>query len=138
MQQGIEFDHLTEGAVLRRNLTMNLNRFAVPVLAFALGTGLVMAQQYGPPQDARPSGYDRGPGGWDAPPEEFREIRRQGFHDGIDGAKKDFDNHRRPDVRNRDEFRHPRVARSERDDYREGFRRGYEVAMNHLQGEERR
>ena len=71
---------------------------------------------------------------WDAPPHEFREIQRQGFHDGIEGARKDFDNHRRPDVENREEFRHPHVEGSAREDYREGFRRGYERAMAHLMG----
>ena len=107
---------------------MKLNRLALPVLAFALGTsGLVMAQ----PQE-QPRGYDQGPGGWDAPPQEFRDIQRQGFHDGIEGARKDFDNHRRPDVNNRDEYRHPHVPPSARQDYRDGFRRGYQVAMDHL------
>ncbi|MGA9669167.1 MAG: hypothetical protein WBQ94_08165 [Terracidiphilus sp.] len=74
---------------------------------------------------------------WDAPPGEFREIQRQGFHDGIEGARKDFDNHRAPNVNNRDEYRHPHVSPSARDDYREGFRRGYDVAMHHLMGEPR-
>jgi hypothetical protein len=69
---------------------------------------------------------------WDMPPQEFRDIQRQGFHDGIEGARKDYDNHRRPDVNNRDEYRHPHVAASAHADYREGFRRGYEVAMDHL------
>jgi hypothetical protein len=76
-----------------------------------------------------PQGYQQG---WDAPPAEFREIQRQGFHDGVEGARHDFDNHRFPNVNNRDEFRHPHVPPSARADYREGFRRGYDVAMNHL------
>jgi len=71
---------------------------------------------------------------WDAPPDEFRDVQRQGFHDGIEGARKDFENHRPANVENRDEFRHPHVAREMRDDYREGFRRGYERAMSHLSG----
>jgi len=69
---------------------------------------------------------------WNMPPQEFRDIQRQGFHDGIEGARRDYDNHRRPDVSNRDEYRHPRVPGSARADYREGFRRGYETAMEHL------
>ena len=73
-------------------------------------------------------------GGWDAPPPEFREVQRKGFHDGIEGARKDFDNHRPPNVNNRDEYRHPHVDASMRDDYRDGFRRGYDVAMQHLSG----
>jgi hypothetical protein len=71
---------------------------------------------------------------WDAPPQEFDEFRRQGFQDGIEGARKDFDNHRRPDVENRDEYRHPRLPPEQREAYREGFRRGYQVGMDHLMG----
>jgi hypothetical protein len=71
---------------------------------------------------------------WDAPPQEFDQFRRQGFQDGIEGARKDFDNHRRPDVENRDEYRHPRLPPEQREAYREGFRRGYQVAMDHLMG----
>jgi hypothetical protein len=35
-------------------------------------------------------------------------------------------------VNNRDEYRHPHVADSAKADYREGFRKGYETAMDHL------
>jgi hypothetical protein len=35
-------------------------------------------------------------------------------------------------VNNRDEYRHPHVSPSAREDYREGFRRGYDAAMRHL------
>lgn len=73
-------------------------------------------------------------GGWDAPPPEFREVQRKGFHDGIEGARKDFDNHRPPSVNNREEYRHPHVDPAMREDYREGFRRGYEAAVRHLEG----
>ena len=69
---------------------------------------------------------------WDAAPDEFRDIQRQGFHDGVEGARKDFDNHRRPDVDNRDEYRHPNVPRDAREQYREGFRRGYELAVSRI------
>ncbi len=114
---------------------MKLARFAAPALALALlgGTGFAAAQQYGP--QGPPPGYGQGPGGgWDAPPQEFRDIQRQGFRDGIEGARKDVDNHRRPNVNNRDEFRHPNVPGSARRDYRDGFRRGYNVAMQHMLG----
>ncbi len=73
-------------------------------------------------------------GDWDAPPQEFRDVQRQGFQDGVEGARKDFDNHRPPNVENRDEYRHPHVPRDERADYREGFRQGYDRAMSHLNG----
>jgi hypothetical protein len=71
-------------------------------------------------------------GGWEAPPSEFSEVQRRGFRDGMEGARKDVDNHRRPDVNNRDEYRHPDVPYELRRQYREAFRRGYDVAMSHL------
>jgi len=109
----------------------SLTRLAVSALAVALATsGFAIAQPYASPAGyAQDRDHDRA---WDTPPQEFRDIQRQGFHDGIQGARKDYDNHRRPDVNNRDEYRHPHVPESARADYREGFRRGYETAMNHL------
>jgi hypothetical protein len=107
---------------------MMRNRLAVSVLAVALATsGYVTAQPFA--SSAQAYGQDRA---WDSPPQEFRDIQRQGFHDGIEGARKDYDNHRRPDVNNRDEFRHPHVPDSAKADYRDGFRRGYEVSMDHM------
>lgn len=95
-------------------------------------TGSMVAQQYGPPQGPPPGYHDRGD--WDAVPPEFREIERRGFHDGIEGARHDFDNHRRPDPNNRDEFRHPHVDGADRRAYREAFRRGYWVGVRHIYG----
>lgn len=100
--------------------------------AILLSTTASIAQ-YGPPPP-QPGYYQQGPGGWDAPPQEFREFGHQGFHDGVDGAQKDIENHRRPDVRNRDEFRHPHVPGWARNEYRQAFRRGYSVGMQHMLG----
>jgi hypothetical protein len=125
-----------------RENKMKFNRSTIPLVALALSTsGVAVAQGHGPYQPLGGSyvlyaqEYDHHDhDDWDKPPQEFREIQRQGFHDGVEGARKDFDNHRRPDVNNRDEYRHPNVPRSGRDDYREGFRRGYDVAMSHMLG----
>jgi hypothetical protein len=109
-------------------IRMMRNKLAVSALAVALVTsGYVVAQPYASPASAYAQEH-----GWDSPPQEFRDIQRQGFHDGIEGARKDYDNHRRPDVNNRDEYRHPHVPDSARADYREGFQRGYQVGMDHL------
>jgi hypothetical protein len=117
---------------------------SLPLIAFVLGTtgGFAVAQGHGPYEAVNGSSaaayaqdYDHHHDDWDSPPHEFREIQRQGFHDGVEGAKKDFDHHRMPDVNNRDEYRHPSVSKSEREDYREGYRRGYDAAMNHLTGQ---
>jgi len=69
---------------------------------------------------------------WNLRPPQFRDAQRKGFHDGIEGARKDFQNHRPPNVENRDEYRHPSVSHDLRGDYRDGFRAGYERAMSHL------
>jgi len=75
--------------------------------------------------------------GWDAPPPELDEVTRHGFHDGIDGARKDYENHRRPDVNNRDEFRHPHLPERDREAYRRGYERGYRAGVDHLYHEHR-
>ena len=85
-----------------------------------------MFAQYGtgPP----PPGYG-GQAGWDAPPSEFNEAQRKGFQDGMVGARKDYENHRAPNVNNRDEYRHPNVPKGLREDYRMGFQRGYDLGV---------
>jgi hypothetical protein len=112
---------------------MNIHRLALPTLALVLtASGFVTSQGYGQSQEPQTASYGQASGGWDTPPQEFQDIQRQGFHDGIEGARKDYDNHRQPNVRNRDEYRHPPVSRSARNDYRAGFSRGYDTAMSHL------
>lgn len=103
---------------------------AVSALAFVMGSGVVAAVQA---QPGTGGGY--GQQRWDAPPQEFSEAQRQGFQDGIDGAQKDFSNHRQPDVRNRWEYQHPRLPHEVWDAYRDGFQRGYDRAMSHLTGQ---
>ena len=104
---------------------------------FAALAGAVLATAAMAPTHAaalpagEPMGYaqDRD---WEAPPAELDEVSRHGFHDGIEGARKDYDNHRRPDVNNRDEFRHPHVPERDREAYRHGFERGYQVGVEHI------
>ena len=104
---------------------------------YRLGVSNLMGQPQGPMGSPAPV-YGQERGGWDAPPQEFQAIQRQGFQDGIEGARKDFGNHRQPDVNNRDEYRNPHLPPEQREAYREGFRRGYERAMSHLMGEPER
>ena len=115
---------------------MKTTRFAAPVLLFATlaSTAVASAQYYGPPpQPGYGQGYNNG--GWDTVPSEFRAAQQRGFHDGIEGARKDFANHRPPNVNNRDEYRNPRfIPGPDRRDYRFGFERGYQVAVRHMYG----
>jgi hypothetical protein len=106
------------------------------IIALLFSCGAVMSAQYaqpGPP----PPGYG-GQGGWDVPPQEFNDAARRGFRDGIEGARKDYQNHRQPNVNNRDEYRHPNVPRPLRHDYRMGFQRGYDVGVRQMMGGGRR
>lgn len=99
-------------------------------LLMTLSTGAMVAQYYGPP----PARYAQDPA-WDQTPPEFRAAQQRGFHDGIEGARKDFKNRRPPNVMNRDEYRNPHfIAPPDREDYRMGFRRGYQVAVRHMYG----
>lgn len=125
---------------------MKVIRFAAAStfgLLLAAGVGAARAQGYGPPPPPPPQsygqpgyggqGYGGQQGGWDYAPQEFRDAQRRGFQDGIQGARKDFENHRQPNVNNRDEFRHPNfIAPPDRRDYKFGFRKGYDVAVRHM------
>jgi hypothetical protein len=77
--------------------------------------------------------YNGDPDQWRAP-DSYSDAERQGFHDGIVGARRDYGNNRRPDPNNRDEYRNPNVPDQFRWEYREGFRRGYEIAAARLWG----
>jgi hypothetical protein len=112
---------------------MKLRLFVLSVLALSLTCFTpAKARAIGAAAGSPAAGVAQERGDWDAPPPEFREAQRQGFHDGVEGARRDFDNHRPPNVKNRDEYRHPHVPRDQREDYREGFRQGYDRAMAHL------
>jgi hypothetical protein len=114
---------------------MKLKGLVLPLVFVAIGlAGSSHSRAYAAAPQQAP-GYAQDQPGWDAPPAEFRDVQRQGFHDGIEGARQDFDHHRMPDVNNRKEYRHPHVDPAVREDYREGFRRGYDVAMHHMMGQ---
>lgn len=101
------------------------------MIAVLLSTPAAIFAQYAQPPGPPPPGYG-GAAGWNAPPSEYNEAQRRGFHDGLEGARKDYENHRPPNVNNRDEYRHPNVPKGLREDYRTGFERGYDVGVRHL------
>ncbi|HZB89468.1 MAG TPA: hypothetical protein VE291_12460 [Terracidiphilus sp.] len=84
-----------------------------------------------------PPGFYNQP--WTQAPGTYRDdISRRGFHDGIEGARRDFQNGRRPDVNNRDEYRHPSVGGRGRHAYRAAFRQGYQVGIQRIYSGRRR
>ena len=118
---------------------MKISRLATSALALALlGSSAAAFAQYGPPQYGPgyppPPPPQWGTRGWDAPPGELRDFQHRGYLDGLQGAERDYQNHRIWNVNNRDEFRHPAVPGNVRGDYRDGFKRGYYAAVAHYQG----
>ncbi|GAA3750492.1 hypothetical protein [Terriglobus aquaticus] len=114
---------------------MNIKgRIVTAVFAAALAVPAISMAQYGngygPPPPPPPG---QGPGGWDAPPSDFRQdVQRQGWRDGMYGASQDAKNGRRPNVMNRDEYRNYRGPA--RRLYRAAFQRGYAAFWSHQGG----
>jgi hypothetical protein len=100
------------------------SRFAAAVLAAGLlAAPAISVAQYPPPPPPR--------GAWDQPPSDFtRDLQRDAFRQGMDGARRDLENHRRPNVMNRDEFRNYRGP--ERRVWRNAFQRGYQAFWAHM------
>lgn len=107
---------------------------SLAALVAATFLSIPAAQAQYPQQGPPPPGYgpDYGHEPWAAVPPDIQGAESQGFHDGIEGARRDFENHRPPSVENRDEYRHPPVHGRDRDAYRHGFRHGYQVGVDHL------
>ena len=105
---------------------MKPTRLLLPTLALAMlaGTGSAIAQYYG--SDSYRSPYYGQQGYYGNREAAEQAFEQRGFRDGVFGADRDFQNHRRPDVNNRDEYRDPRfISPWAQHEYREGFRRGY-------------
>jgi hypothetical protein len=108
---------------------------ALLLSAGLLGTGMMLGTQVAKAEGVSPAGYyaNGGQEPWSEPPGEYRDdVARKGFHDGIEGARRDAQNHRQPNVNNREEYRHPDVSGRDRRTYREAFRRGYETGVQNL------
>jgi hypothetical protein len=103
---------------------MKPTRFLIPAFAVAMlaSAGNASAQRY---DDPPPFQYGH------SGAEEAMEHR--GFYDGARGADRDFENHRRPNVNNRDEYRDPdSIPGWAQHEYREGFRRGYYMRVRQI------
>jgi hypothetical protein len=122
-----------QSTVLKGELPMNVTLLRIAGLSgcavfFLLSVPRVNATPAYHPSDLAPASLaagfaqDRDRDDWDRPSDAWNDIQRRGFHDGIEGARRDAENHRQPDVNNRDEYRHPdNVPPQMRRAYREGF-----------------
>jgi hypothetical protein len=107
----------------------------VSALAVVLGatSGGATAKAYAAPAPAAAQYQDHGR--WDDAPSEYRDAQRQGFRDGIEAARRDFETHSHKDADDHDRYRHPSVEKEFHDDYRHAFREGYGRAMHHMKEE---
>jgi hypothetical protein len=108
-----------EGEIMR--ITKSVTALVLG-LALSGGTVLAVHAQEGPP--GRYWNPDEPQGNWS-------QAWHSGFHDGIEAAHHDIDAHRPPDPDRHDKFRHPDLPRDERGEFREGFRRGYQMVYDH-------
>ena len=60
------------------------------------------------------------------PPPDFSQIAQRGFHDGVQAARRDISQGKPPDVDRHPRFRNPPVPPPAFEDYRHGFREGYQ------------
>jgi hypothetical protein len=71
------------------------------------------------------------------PPPEYTEIAQHGFHDGFEAARRDIAEGKPPSIDRHPRFRNPPVPPPAFEDYRRGFRNGYERALHSGPSEER-
>src|SRR5438552_18573713 len=105
--------------------------FAVSALAVSLGatSGGMAVRAHAAPAPS-PAQYE-GQGRWDDAPSEYREVQRQGCRDGVEAARHDFETRSHKDADEHERYRHPRVERGLRDDYRHGFGAGARRGKRH-------
>jgi len=65
-----------------------------------------------------------------APPPAYSEVAQQGYHDGVAAAQRDIRNGLRPDADRHPRFRNPPVPPPLQEDYRHGFREGYQAVFH--------
>ncbi len=110
-------------------MTTNLVKYFAPSL-LAMGLVSTASAQYGYP----PPPPQYGVRAYAPPPAAFEEFEHRGYLDGVQGAERDFQNHRIWNVNNRDEYRRPHVPFEMRQEYREGFERGYYATVRRFEG----
>ena len=70
----------------------------------------------------------------DMPPGYSSDVARRGFHDGMETARNDWQANRTMDPYHNPAFRHPPVPGQFRQEYRNAFLRGYDVATHRNRG----
>jgi hypothetical protein len=65
------------------------------------------------------------------PPPGYSEIAQHGYHDGFEAARRDIAQGKPPSLDRHPRFRNPPVPPPAFEDYRQGFRAGYDAYMRH-------
>ncbi|HEV2275724.1 MAG TPA: hypothetical protein VGR96_16240 [Acidobacteriaceae bacterium] len=65
------------------------------------------------------------------PPPAFSRFAQRGFHDGVEAARRDITRGRPPEFARHGRFRNPPAPPPAFEDYRRGFRSGYEQVFHH-------
>ena len=63
------------------------------------------------------------------PPAEFSPAAQQGYNEGVDAARRDINHGLPPDINRHPRFRRPPVPPPAMEDYRRGFRAGYDQSF---------
>ena len=124
---------------------MKLTTITISAFAFAMaaGSGAAVAQYVAVAHgDSLQSSYEGQYGyrdrdddrdGDDLNARQYARFRDRGFHEGFEGARRDFENHRYFTPTNRDEYRRPDdVPREAIRVYRIAFREGYLKAQHEI------
>lgn len=121
---------------------MKIALFTIPALALCIATpAAVNASAHEPlPVSASAQYPDQGrqdqDRNWNREPDNYRDAQRQGFHEGMEAARRDYDQHRHADVDDHQMYKHPPVDGGDaRRDFRQGFKEGYRRAMDHMRNE---
>lgn len=117
----------------------NIKWFSVSALALCMAAPVAIkatAQEPPPPPNPQytPQYQDQGRDrDWNRDPDNYRDAQRQGFHEGMEAARRDFQDRRHADADDNRMYKHPPVRGDEaKRDYREGFKEGYRRAMDHM------
>jgi hypothetical protein len=114
---------------------MKMKWFSIAALAISIAApaGMITARANAMASPAAAAAYQERP--WDQAPDEYRDVQRQGFHDGIEAARTDWERHSSKDADDHERYRHPPVDEGFRHDYRDAFKHGYSEAMHHMKNE---
>jgi len=115
---------------------MKIKRISVPVLALCMAsTGALQAHARAAQPGGGVSQSRDHPDRWGEAPNGYSDAQRRGFHEGTEAARRDFQEGRRLDADDHQAYRHPPVEEGQRREFRDGFREGYQRAIEHMRND---